>query len=160
MKKPDWLCNLCWDKREIIIHGTTSTTPAIEHLAEYHKINKSGQIPDTGSVLQQVQGQAQAHVQAENTEEKDPTISCVFQVDLNAFKAALIRWIIVAHMALSCVEVDAFRDLVRLLNPAISAFLYKAGDSIRRLIISEYEKRKERVRQDLRQALSKNTYQL
>jgi hypothetical protein len=93
MKKPDWLCNLCWDKRETIIHGTTSTTPAIEHLAECHKINKSGQISDTGSVLQQVQAQAQA----ENAEEKDPTISCVFQVDLNAFKAALIRWIIVAQ---------------------------------------------------------------
>src|SRR6266516_1331057 len=23
-KKPDWLCNLCWDKRETFIHGTTS----------------------------------------------------------------------------------------------------------------------------------------
>jgi hypothetical protein len=26
MKKPDWLCNLCWDKRETLICGTTSET--------------------------------------------------------------------------------------------------------------------------------------
>lgn len=74
---------------------------------------------------------------------------------MNAFKAALIRWIIVAYIALNCIEVEAFRDLIKLLNPAIFAFLYKAGDSIRRLIISNHEKRKERVREDLRQALSK-----
>jgi hypothetical protein len=42
-------------------------------------------------VLQQVQVQAQAQAQAENAEEKDPIIGCVFQVDLNAFKAALIQ---------------------------------------------------------------------
>jgi hypothetical protein len=58
-------------------------------------------------------------------------------------------------MALSCIEVDAFRDLIQLLNPAICSFLYKAGNSIRRVIINEYEERKERVCQDLRQALSK-----
>jgi hypothetical protein len=76
-------------------------------------------------------------------------------VDVNAFKVTLIRWIIVAYMVLSCIEVDAFRDLIKLLNPVIYAFFFKAGDSIRRLILSNYEEKKERVRKDLYYALSK-----
>jgi hypothetical protein len=97
----------------------------------------------------------QAQAQTESIKEKDPTIGCVFQTDLNAFKAALIRWIIVAHITLSCIEVNAFRDLIKLLNPAIFAFLFKAGNSIRRLIMTEFKKKKELVREDLRGALSK-----
>jgi hypothetical protein len=34
---------------------------------------------------------------------------------MNAVKAALIRWVIIAHMALCCVEVEAFRDLIQTL---------------------------------------------
>jgi hypothetical protein len=60
-----------------------------------------------------------------------------------------------AHMALCYVEVEAFRDLIQLLNPAIFAFLYKAANLIRRLIIDDYNERKERVREDIRKALSK-----
>jgi hypothetical protein len=66
MKKPDWLCNLCWDNRRTEIHGTTSTTPAIDHLAEYYKINKDGPIPQQLSVFE-----------AEK-EENNPTMGCVF----------------------------------------------------------------------------------
>jgi hypothetical protein len=37
-KKPHWLCKLCWDQRKTVIKGTTSTAPAIDHLAECHRL--------------------------------------------------------------------------------------------------------------------------
>jgi hypothetical protein len=76
-------------------------------------------------------------------------------MELNIFNAALIKWIIVAHMALNYVEVDAFRELLLLLNPVIWALLYKAGNSIKKLILRSYEEKKNRVREDIRNSLSK-----
>src|SRR5580698_9662250 len=43
-KKPHWLCKLCWDQKKTVIKGTTSTTPAIDHLAECHRLNSDGPI--------------------------------------------------------------------------------------------------------------------
>jgi hypothetical protein len=146
IKKPDWLCNLCWDRNVTEIYYTSSTTPAITHLEKCHRIGQHGPIPqsETGSVLAQMQ-----------TEDSNPTTKIIAQVEMNAFKSTLIKWIIVTHMALSCVEVQAFRDLILLLNPAIWALMYKAGNSIKKLILRDYEERKEKVREDLRNALSK-----
>jgi hypothetical protein len=79
--------------------------PKIDHLAECHRINKDRPIPQQPSVFE-----------AEK-EENDPTIGYVFQINIYAFKAALIRWIIIAHIALGCVEVEAFRDLIQLSAP-------------------------------------------
>jgi hypothetical protein len=53
------------------------------------------------------------------TNDSNPISKIIAQVEMNAFKSALIKWIIVTHMALSYVEVQAFRDLILLLNPAI-----------------------------------------
>jgi hypothetical protein len=39
------------------------------------------------------------------TNDSNPTAKIVAQVKINAFKSALIKWIIVTHMALSYVEV-------------------------------------------------------
>jgi hypothetical protein len=89
------------------------------------------------------------------TDDSNPTAKIIAQVEMNVFKSALIKWIIVAHMALSYVEVQAFRDLILLLNPVIYALMYKAGNNIKKLILRDYEERKEKVREDLRNALSK-----
>jgi hypothetical protein len=53
------------------------------------------------------------------TEDSNLTAKIIAQIEMHAFKSALIKWIIVTHIALSCVEVQAFRDLILLLNPVI-----------------------------------------
>src|SRR3954454_7189977 len=42
------LCKLCWDQKKTVIKGTTSTTPAIDHLAECHRLNSDGPITAAG----------------------------------------------------------------------------------------------------------------
>jgi hypothetical protein len=58
-------------------------------------------------------------------------------------------------MALSYVKVQAFRDLILFLNPVIWALMYKVKNNIKKLILRNYEERKEKVRENLRNALSK-----
>jgi hypothetical protein len=82
-KKPHWLCKLCWDQRKTVIKGTTSTTPAIDHLAEYHRLNSNRPITATeSSMLEQVMG-------ADGT----PRIvsHLVTKTKLDTFKKAIIR---------------------------------------------------------------------
>ena len=74
---------------------------------------------------------------------------------LDAFKEAIVRWIVVAHIALSCVEIQELRALVKVLNKGIFDFLYKTGDTINRLVLADFEQRKERVKNDLHTARSK-----
>ena len=145
IKKPDWLCNACWDKRSLIIEGTSTTSRAIDHLEEYHSFDREGNIitPKAVSVLEQQRRGA--------TE----IGSLVTHVDLTLFKHLLITWIVIAHLALSLVEVDEFRALIQLLNPGIYEFLYKSGNTIRKLIMDEFEVRKDVVRKELAYALSK-----
>jgi hypothetical protein len=146
-KKPHWLCKLCWDQKRTVIKGTTSTTPAIDHLAECHKLNSDGPITATeSSVLEQIVG-------ADGT----PRIvsHLVTKTKLDTFKEAIIRWIVIAHIALSCVEIEEFRALIKLLNEGIFEFLYKTGDTIKRLVLADFKRRKERVKNDLHTARSK-----
>jgi hypothetical protein len=62
---------------------------------------------------------------------------------------------VVAHIALSCVEIEEFRALIKLLNEGIFEFLYKTGDTIKRLVLADFKRRKERVKNDLHTARSK-----
>ena len=74
---------------------------------------------------------------------------------LQAFQTALICWVAIAHIALSCVEVDAFQDLIQVLNPALFEHLYKSGNSIRNSIMKDFEARKGKVKDELARPLSK-----
>jgi hypothetical protein len=47
--KPDWLYNDCWDKRVTVIFSIITTTPAIKHLRDRHRLNKEGLIIERAS---------------------------------------------------------------------------------------------------------------
>jgi hypothetical protein len=111
------------------------------HLAEEHSINADGPIEKAASVL-------------EFTPEGREFKSLVSQTSVNVFNNTLIRWIILAHLALSCVENLEFRALVKLLNEGMYEYLYKSGNTIRELILRDFELRKQRVIVSLAQAKS------
>jgi hypothetical protein len=79
----------------------------------------------------------------------------VTQVQLDRFKTALVLWIVMGHIALSCVENEAFRGLIELLNPRIHEYLYKSGDSVRRLVMDNFIRKKDRIRATLQAARSR-----
>jgi hypothetical protein len=63
--------------------------------------------------------------------------------------------IIVAYIALSCVEQRVFQDLIQLLNLVLFAWLFTAGNSIRKLILREHQQRRLKVIDNLQAAKSK-----
>lgn len=151
--QPHWLCNACWDKRKITLHRIGTTHPPIVHLREVHAVDQSGPIekqqatPTILNVLQSSQSSSHSPGPQVN--------NLVAQTDVNAVKAALIRWICIAHIALSCVELDCFRELIFALNPGICAFLAFAGNTIRSWVLQDFRDRKGRVQAALDQSLSK-----
>jgi hypothetical protein len=111
------------------------------HLADEHSLNADGPIEKTPARLE---------FPPEGREFK--TLVC--QTSVNAFNEVLIRWIILAHLALSCVENLEFRALIKLLNEGLYEYLYKSGGTIRNLILKDFAVRKERVKTSLAQAKS------
>jgi hypothetical protein len=135
-KRADWLCLHCWNKGTTWITNASSTTSAIDHLRNTHHLNSDGLIPreDPGVIVMQREGATQPEMPQSNV------FNTVTQAQLDRFKAALVLWIVMAHMALSSVENEAFRGLIELLNPHIHEYLYKSGDSVRRLVMDSFIK--------------------
>jgi hypothetical protein len=187
-KSPYWLCLRCWKNRTIYIKGTTSTTPAIQHMLVHHQVTENGSFNalDPTALNPTALGPTALDPTALDPTALDPTAldptaldptahdptaydptalrsierppsfsNLVTQVSVTAMNQALITWVILAHIALSCVESDSFRAFIQLLNPALFEYLYRSGASIKVLILKDFEKRKERVRQALSTAKSK-----
>src|SRR4051795_5505436 len=97
VKKPDWLCNLCWDKKTVFIEGTSTTSRAITHLEEIHfnqrvwTYSQAANAPAAAAKLQ-ASGVRQAGTS---------TIRIVTQVALQAFQTALIcgRWLMIIFLS-------------------------------------------------------------
>lgn len=77
------------------------------------------------------------------------------QTEINKFNKALIAWIVLAHIAMACIENKAFRLLILCLNPDIHQFLYKSATTIRLMVIGDYERRKHLVKEELTATRSK-----
>lgn len=56
---------------------------------------------------------------------------------------------------MSCVELRVFQELIQLSNPLIYGWLYTSGNSIRKLILQEHQKRRIEIIDDLHNARSK-----
>lgn len=76
-------------------------------------------------------------------------------LSIERFRYLLIRWIVLCHLALSIIEHEAFRTLVKYISPAIEHYLVKSGDTIRQWIIDEFGKQQKEVKAKLKQAKSK-----
>ena len=137
--------------------SASNTTRPARHLLSKHRIQSV---------------QPARLLEAEEEEEEDipqaiPIIKSVLQQQLNgahqrpaqttvySIILALIQWIILAHIALSCVESHAFQDLLKLLNPSIFEYIYTSGKSIRSFIIKEFHQRRLGVIDELQSARSK-----
>ena len=67
------------------------------------------------------------------------TSSLVTTINWEAFKTALITWIMCSHIAFSIVGNTLFRDVLRCCSVAIMEVLPASGDVIRRWILQAYE---------------------
>lgn len=111
------------------------------HLSS-HNLNKQGE-----HVAVVLEGE-----QPDNGSQTKITFTMV--VKFEEFKRLLIRWIVYCHMAFRMVENIYFRELVCCLSQSIGQHLPRAGATIRKWVIHEYQNWKEKVVLELLHALS------
>jgi hypothetical protein len=117
-----------------------TTFHAGEHLRKKHNVHKPGSEPRPRRSLGQVPGAAYQGL--------------ISTVQADRFRYLLIRWIVCMHVALSVVEDSTFRDLVLYICPALDPLLVKAGNTIRRWIMTEFKRQKQVICNELAQAKS------
>ena len=150
-----WLCHLCWDNKRIMVMSASNTTRANKHLLEKHRIRGGKQTEeaeeeensDTAQAVSVTRSVLQQQIHGAHQRPRQITIDRVI--------LTLIQWIILAHIALSCVEMKAFQELLRMLNPVVFEYIYTSGKSVRSFILKEFHHRRLGVVDELQSARSK-----
>jgi hypothetical protein len=150
-RSTSWLCTICWNKGSVVLFSLSNTSRPRAHLLEKHQIFSSDQqavenneAAQTASIAisvlqQQMQG---AH--------QRPT-----QLTVDKTLSSVIEWIIAARSPFSCVELPEFRNMVMVLNPQLFDYIYKSGNSVRKLVLTTFQHRRMKVINDLQSAQSK-----
>jgi hypothetical protein len=142
-----WYCYFCekqHNQQELPVVGKGNST-ALDHLEAKHNINRTTGEPKTAP-------------------SKDPTQlsisdcngmkSLIFARRLDHFKDLLVRWIVCCHIAFFQIENSLFRDLLFYLFPPLEKLLPRAASTIRQWVKDAFEARKDKLRQDMREAHS------
>ena len=109
-----WLCVVYWDQGCTELYSASNTHHSGQHLRKAHYITGYG--PAEAAEEEEEANSAKRSVldqQIQGAQEKPS------QRIVDTFLQLLIQWIVVAHIALSCVEQHCFQDLIQLLNPVL-----------------------------------------
>jgi hypothetical protein len=146
-KKEVYYCHECAagkHKQELfIINGTSGVR---NHLEQKHQIDPQSGIKKRSRTRKSVLEQ-QRSAAATNT--------FFWKDSIEKFKELLVRWIVYCHIAFFQFENQYFRELLFFLNPALLSHLPKATKTIRSWVMDAFRSKKQRLREDLRQARSR-----
>lgn len=138
-KKAFYYCYDCEDKKmEQSMLALDGTSSARLHMKNYHNRD-----PDTGVVG------------AVKEVAKGAIFTLTEQKNLDTFKALLIRWFVCCQLAFFMLENTVFRELISYLNTTLGALLPKARSTLRTWIVAEYNERKDVLKAELEQSISK-----
>lgn len=127
-----WQCQEC-SRGNITTYNIDSTNYKVsQHLKKKHRLIKPGEEED--------EDLPQSNIGALVSVAAKKTAGLVTSLSIERFRYLLIRWIVLCHLALSIIEHEAFRTLVKYISPAIEHYLVKSGDTIRQWIIDEFGK--------------------
>jgi len=144
-----WYCYFCekqHNQQELPIIGNGNST-ALDHLEAKHNIDK-------------VTGDYKPLKKASNDSNQLSISNCndmksiVFARRLDRFKDLLVRWIVCCHIAFFQIENIYFRDMLFYLFPPLAKLLPKVADTLRQWVKDAFEVKKEKLRQDMREAHS------
>ena len=135
-------------QQELPVVGKGNST-ALDHLYLKHNIDR-------------VTGERRARSSTEISEDSSQlSISglndmktLIFTRRLDRFKELFIRWLVCCHIAFFQIENTYFRDLLFYLFPPLAKLLPKAACTLRQWVIDAYEAKKEKLRQNMRNARS------
>ena len=139
-----WLCEKQKRHQELMIVSKGRCT-ALDHLTEDHNMHRTSGELQNSSVPESDQP----------TIEEYPTRWALeMSRNFDSFKRLLIRWIVYCHIAFFQFENVYFRQLLFFLYPGLEKLLPKAANTIRGWVIAAYEKQKEQLKKDLKEARS------
>jgi len=152
-----WQCLLCKkQKKKPTLYKATATSGPFRHLKSEHEIVE---------VNKRFVRQKTLDSEAPDDKNKNSAIVHDFnepghRVDffskklIDDFRLLFLQWIICCHLALSMVENDFFRSLIRFINGAILEHLPESSNTIRKWVISEYQRQKEIKKETIRKSRS------
>jgi hypothetical protein len=148
-----WLCKICHKQQPFAreptghLYRCDSTTTAIKHMEQKHRINQHGAIPTISPRnTQRTIDSFDSLIIDRNT--------AIAEFDLAVFKSMLVRLFTVEQLALAKVESQSFRDLLIYLQPVLRGSI-PCRKSLTRYITYAYEQSLETVEIALASAKSK-----
>lgn len=125
-QKRFWKCTLC---KKPVVYNRSSTDHPMKHLNRIHKIDKNGPLKPTRLI--------------ETAFHHASTL--IAKTDQDAFRTALLDWIVDMHMPFSVVENTKFQRLMHTSSSSTSRFLPRDGDTIRSWILKEFKIKQEKL---------------
>ena len=129
----------------MVNNGSSS---GLRHLKKKHKINNHGEGIRRNSAFSTSPFEAAITTAATVT-------NLVTRFNFPTFRYLFIRWIIIMHIALTCIESDTFRAWVLYIAPALNKYLVESGDIIHRWIMKEFERQRLEMKAELVTAYSR-----
>ena len=140
-KREVYYCYQCErQKRKQPLPKLSGNTGAHQHLLHHHNIDGDGQPKQTSPAGQRAID--------------DNAFTLVTVARKSEFQRLLVRWLVYCHICLSMVENEYFRELISYLNKGLADLIPLAKATIRRWIISAYEEEREKVKEEMKTAIS------
>ena len=144
-----WQCLICKKINKSTLFTSTATTSSFRHLKNEHGIveenkrlirldQKQTGLGSETSGLQESQEQSPIY----NDLSIRMGITLLTTTLIDEFRLLFLQWIICCHLALSMVENPFFRLLIRFINRTILDHLPESSTTVRKWIISEYQRQK------------------
>lgn len=153
-----WQCLICKRMNKSTLYTAAATSGPFKHLKNDHNIVEENK--------RFVWLEKQKRLVSEESEDSHSTVirglNCRASVDflfsktlMDEFRLLFLQWIICCHLALSMVENRFFRALIRFINRTVLDYLPESSATVRKWVISEYQRQKEIRKEAIRQSRSR-----
>jgi len=129
-----WQCLVCKRRNKLTVYAASATTVPFRYLKTEHRIEEQNKH------LVRLQSSERLDSQAFNNHVD--TRFCKKEL-IDDLRLRFLQWLICCHIALSMVENDFFRSLIRFINSAVLEFIPKTSDTLRKWVIAEYQRQKK-----------------
>jgi len=138
-----WQCLVCKRTDKSTIYTAAATSGPFRHLKNEHGIIERNK--------RFVRSEKPEHLDSESPKDSPIVHSFNHQASVNLFSKTLIdglrllflQWIICCHLALSMIENHFFLAFIRFINRTVLDYLPKSSDTLRKWVISEYQRQKK-----------------
>jgi hypothetical protein len=151
-----WRCSYCTGRATVLkVDGNGGqTTYALTHLKNKHNIDCKADDSVIPSAMATVSAGASIAATVATKAVRE-AYGLVTQFDAAKFRQALIMFIVMCNIAFSVVESQYFQALLESCSHALKPFFVTAGNTVKKWILEEFEKKRLEVKAELAKARSR-----